>query len=1085
MDSECTSPCGLSRSRSAGFLLASLVALAGVCTTAARAQGTAEAVDQTPAEAKKVREEWGQRATPEVTLALEETRRRTMNKKDLPPAPRVPDTTIAVHYDFKAAGFPQHKTYRLWYWDINTELPRALGLARANDSGRLTRPDGSDLGYSWFAFAKGQAAKIAVISTDDSVRAFAEAILHPIEANADGCRLWLTVLTPDGMAFEIETEGFEGEEVRTVSRSGGEVFPSTVQIPPDARHVWLVAPGVIGKGSGRASFSVIGESCNLTVEYDWGPPALSPRCLLEECAVSNSDLAATHNDRGKMLLDQGKSDEAIAALREAIRLDPTLGSAHNTLGMILDDQGKSNEAIDEYREAIRLDPLSALAHSNLGIALTEQGNIEEAIGHLQEAIRLEPRFALAYSNLGVALIQQGKIEQGIDHHRKAIRLDPNLAWAHYRFGGALFSQGALEGAVVEYREAIRLDPNLAVAHSFLGAVLNEQGNFEEGVAELREAIHLDPNVAWGHYNLGSALLNLGKQEESVAASREALRLNPNNPHFVLAHSNLGAALLLQGNREEGMAELREAVRLAPDLARAHTVLGMALARLGELEQALAEFREASRLEPANAVLWMQLAQWYKQMGRDEDALHSMEMGLKADPGNAVILNDIGWFYVTSENPTLRDPREGAYLCAAGGRSEPRKGRRDPGHPGGGLLREPEFRRSDQDRREGFGNSTRRRGLPKSTQEVSRCEGDRERSLAPSAEHERQRNVVSPGQSTSLGEGRGESVEDENMIRRISLYVKSTIFVLLAVGCASTKSSMEAADAAVGVKSTQSNPLIGKIYVLEEAAGELGVASYHFQAEDNIYINYDNAPSEWQLDDGRPISKRKAFTKTSFSTSPHLFRGIIDWSTPEKSAVAGDVKWIYEMHFSDDYKRIIGGTAVAENQDGVRAVSVTFGKDLHYTEYTAASNEEAWSNSGFAADGRGSFGVQEADSQLIGAAKNGETETVLALLTKGADANERGEDGTTPLMYAAVGAHIETMDALIASGADVNARDETGRNVLLRTIGSDYLTVRYTDDHRPLVGQRCRCECTRRRGNHCVDACREWSDSMGHGEAEER
>jgi tetratricopeptide (TPR) repeat protein len=51
MDSERTTACGSSRSRSAGFLLAALAALAAACTTAAPAPGTAEAVDQTPEEA--------------------------------------------------------------------------------------------------------------------------------------------------------------------------------------------------------------------------------------------------------------------------------------------------------------------------------------------------------------------------------------------------------------------------------------------------------------------------------------------------------------------------------------------------------------------------------------------------------------------------------------------------------------------------------------------------------------------------------------------------------------------------------------------------------------------------------------------------------------------------------------------------------------------------------------------------------------------------------------------------------------------------------------------------------------------------
>ena len=46
MDSERTSACGSSRSRSAVLLLAALAVLAGACTTAAPAPGTAEAVDR-------------------------------------------------------------------------------------------------------------------------------------------------------------------------------------------------------------------------------------------------------------------------------------------------------------------------------------------------------------------------------------------------------------------------------------------------------------------------------------------------------------------------------------------------------------------------------------------------------------------------------------------------------------------------------------------------------------------------------------------------------------------------------------------------------------------------------------------------------------------------------------------------------------------------------------------------------------------------------------------------------------------------------------------------------------------------------
>ena len=52
--------------------------------------------------------------------------------------------------------------------------------------------------------------------------------------------------------------------------------------------------------------------------------------------------------------------------------------------------------------------------------------------------------------------------------------------------------------------------------------------------------------------------------------------------------------------------------------------------------------------------------------------------------------------------------------------------------------------------------------------------------------------------------------------------------------------------------------------------------------------------------------------------------------------------------------------------------------------------------------------------------------VAVLLKHGADPNERGEGGSTPLMSAQDGASV---DALVAAGADVNAKNDLGKDVL--------------------------------------------------------
>src|SRR5574341_1399329 len=77
--------------------------------------------------------------------------------------------------------------------------------------------------------------------------------------------------------------------------------------------------------------------------------------------------------------------------------------AHYNRGVSLQAEGKSHEAIAEYREAIRLQPDLVDAHYNLGLALTATGDQTGAIAAYRSAVQLKPGFAAAHHALGVAL----------------------------------------------------------------------------------------------------------------------------------------------------------------------------------------------------------------------------------------------------------------------------------------------------------------------------------------------------------------------------------------------------------------------------------------------------------------------------------------------------------------------------------------------------------------------------------------------------------------------------------------------------------------------------------------------------------
>ena len=85
----------------------------------------------------------------------------------------------------------------------------------------------------------------------------------------------------------------------------------------------------------------------------------------ERAASSLPGDALAWHELGLAYRALGKNTEAVAALSEAIELDPDLPEAHNNLGILCLTRGEVVRAESAFREAIRIRPDYADAHGNL------------------------------------------------------------------------------------------------------------------------------------------------------------------------------------------------------------------------------------------------------------------------------------------------------------------------------------------------------------------------------------------------------------------------------------------------------------------------------------------------------------------------------------------------------------------------------------------------------------------------------------------------------------------------------------------------------------------------------------------------
>ncbi|MBD2072115.1 CHAT domain-containing protein [Leptolyngbya sp. FACHB-671] len=324
----------------------------------------------------------------------------------------------------------------------------------------------------------------------------------------------------------------------------------------------------------------------------WGASSNSTYAQAASATVNALDAVV----EGRTLAARGRLNEAIAAYRRAIQIDPNLAVAHNNLGIVLARRGRLQEAADAYREAIRLDPNLANAYNNLAEVLQDLGQPQEAEQAQAQASAVlnsaSSTNVVDYINLGRALGNQGKHEEAIAAYEIALELNPTLGTTYNNLGNSLRSLERLEEATEAYRRAIELTPTLVVAYNNLGFVLTQLGRPEEAREVYDRVNAIDPR-----------LIALREPDNATAED----------------YNTLGRVLRSQNRREEAITAYTRAIELNNQLAAAYNNRGVAYAELEQIDAAIEDYRVATFLDPT-PTQYVNLGNALRARGRLDEAI---------------------------------------------------------------------------------------------------------------------------------------------------------------------------------------------------------------------------------------------------------------------------------------------------------------------------------------------------------------------------------------------------------------------------------------------------------------------------------
>jgi Flp pilus assembly protein TadD len=184
---------------------------------------------------------------------------------------------------------------------------------------------------------------------------------------------------------------------------------------------------------------------------------------LEDAAVAYLKLlepSPNHPDLLRLLgllrFQQGRGDEAVALLGQAVGLHPDFLDGRRALALVLGKIGRRDDALVQHAEAVSLASGNASAHNDFGCALLESGRLSDAAEVLRLAVDLDPEGADALTNLAATLNRMGRLDEASGLAGRAVALRPDHAGSLVLLSAVLASIGDYAGAERAARRAVRL-----------------------------------------------------------------------------------------------------------------------------------------------------------------------------------------------------------------------------------------------------------------------------------------------------------------------------------------------------------------------------------------------------------------------------------------------------------------------------------------------------------------------------------------------------------------------------------------------------------------------------------------------------
>lgn len=251
-----------------------------------------------------------------------------------------------------------------------------------------------------------------------------------------------------------------------------------------------------------------------------------------EEAASLSAPGVNHLAKGIEAYQQGNHTHAAAHLRLEVEAHPQRAYSRYLLGLALWKSDQLDDAAAAMRRSLELDPSSRKALVNLARIENDRGEFQAALAASRSALALSADDPQALFLEGRSLRNLGDREGAVQSLERSVAIDTGNGYVRNLLGLTLLEQGDPAGAVDNLTLAAATLPNVGYVQNNLGMALEHAGRREEAIAAYRRGMELDPEDSAAARNLARldavSPVTVGEQVASTSATSEPKPETPQN-----------------------------------------------------------------------------------------------------------------------------------------------------------------------------------------------------------------------------------------------------------------------------------------------------------------------------------------------------------------------------------------------------------------------------------------------------------------------------------------------------------------------------------------------------------------------------